>query len=497
MLYRTLGLGYAALGELLVMLGLGYGSIPGREYAAELTSTMTAIAYLTSTELAEQLGAFPRFEANREHVLTVLGKHRDASSEAQRSLWNHVLARAGRVGTRNAQVSLLAPTGTIGIEMDCETTGVEPYYSDMIVKLLAGGGYMKLAAKRFAEYLTQRGLDVAACTRNVFTVEGGKVREYTWLEPPKHCEHVLVCADSLLPEQHIAMMAAVQPFLSGAISKTINMPSTATVEDVGEMYSLAHRSGLKSVAIYRDGCKPSQPMQGRMPAPGMRTFATRAEAEQASSMQVVGGVAVVELGFGLVDSVSRGTATTNEVVDLLDGRKLVPELHRGQRVNPPQSARGTTETIELNGHTFYLTLNEHTDGTLAAVFVIASRTGSTTSGWVNAWAKTFSLALQHGTPLDVLVSAMRGEMFEPGGYHDGHFVSSPVDAFARIIEQRYLTPVPEQLEHVAERSTSAHAPVVPTGKPTGSLCAHCGNPTLVRAGSCFVCTTCATTTGCS
>lgn len=477
MLYRTLGLGYAALGETLVMLGKAYGRNDGREFAAHVTSMLTRVAYHTSIELAQLLGAFPRYQANREHVLTVLGMHAkraaDTLNESEREGWQRVCADAARFGVRNAQVSLLAPCGTIGIVMGCETTGVEPYYSDTTVKKLAGGGVMRLATRRFAEKLEEYGYKPEDHTRRACTIEGGKVREYVWIEPPNELVDVLVCADDLHPLQHVDMMAAVQPFLSGAISKTINMSSDATRDDITTVYGYAHRVGLKSIAVYRDGCKPSQPLQGRKPAPDVQTFATRDEAEAAAQKLDVGHEPTI----------------------------AADPLERGERLMPPDCARAIKQRVELSGHTFYLVLAEHDDGSLAEVFVISSRTGSTIAGWVNAWAKLFSLSLQHGTPLDVLVAASRGESFEPAGYHEGRPVSSPVDAFARIIERRYLsdevasfarsTPFePAQLE----RARKTHASV---GKPTGAACDHCGKPTLVRAGTCFTCTTCGTTTGCS
>jgi ribonucleotide reductase alpha subunit len=491
MLYRTLGLGYAALGELLVMLGLGYGTHAGQDRAAELASLMTAVAYMTSTEIAEKLGAFPRFNANREHVLTVLGKHRNAAGETTRALWNVVITRAQRFGVRNAQVTLLAPTGTIGIQQDCETLGVEPFFSDTIIKQLAGGGYMKLVSKRFAETLVKHGHDVNACTRNVFTVEDGEVREYTWIEPPTDLTDVLVCADSLAPEQHVAMMAAIQPHLSMAISKTVNMPHSATVEDVASMYSLAWRSGLKSIAIYRDGCKPAQPMQGRKPKPGVQTYATREAATEALQASTFArstpfpfdyGVAIRDHEDGRVTLTYNGKSIETDknagaIADAL-GQFVASgstPLARGQRVDLPETLDvGVRVRVSLSGHTFHLLLTEYPDGSLAEIFVTASRTGSAIAGWVNAWAKTASLALQHGTPLTALVDAWRGEQFEPAGFHDGRPVLSPIDAFARIIEARYLSE-PALARPVQPATPPRSGNVQPTSKLT--VCKRCGSTT--------------------
>jgi ribonucleoside-diphosphate reductase alpha chain len=476
MLYRTLGLGYAALGELLVLMDQGYGTAEGRSTAAFLTETLTLVAYSTSVDLAERLGAFPRYAANRDHVLDTIRKHADAGN--LRRSWADVLERARVHGVRNAQVTLLAPCGTIGIVMDCETTGVEPFYSDTTFKSLAGGGMMRLASKRFADALTLQGYDVDAHTRRAWTVEQGRVREYVWIEPPPDLADVLVCASDLTPEQHVAMMAAVQPFLSGAISKTVNMPSESTVDDVARMYTVAWRSGLKSIAIYRDGCKPAQPLQGRKPAPGVKTFPNREVAETFLA-------ALQRAGFD--------ATTLHASAPKLAARSLA----RGDRHEPPAIASAIKHRVELSGHTFYLTLAEYSDGSLAEVFVTCSRTGSAISGWVNTWAKVFSLALQHGTPLAVLVSAMSGESFEPVGYHDARPVQSPVDCFARIIAARYLGEPSETPDTEIAASLPAPTPALPSAKPTGATCTGCGSSDLTRSGACFVCRKCGSTTGCS
>lgn len=473
MLYRTLGLGYAAIGELLVVLEQGYGTATGRALAAQLTEVLTFSAYSTSVELAKHLGPFPRYAPNREHVLTVLGRHATAAAKLGKpdDRWAALIEQAREHGVRNAQVTLLAPCGTIGIVMDCETTGVEPFYSDTTVKSLAGGGTMRLASTRFADALMLHGYDVDAHTQRAWTVEHGRVREYVWIEPPADLADVLVCASDLTPEQHVEMMAAVQPFLSGAISKTVNMPSESTVEDVANMYRYAWSVGLKSIAIYRDGCKPAQPLQGRKPARGVQVYATQELAEAARDTQ--------------------GQAPAHSLPSIV-------ALARGQRHDPPSTSAAVKHRVELSGHSFYLILGEHADGSLAEVFVTCSRTGSAISGWVNAWAKLFSLALQHGTPLDVLVDAMAGETFDPGGYHDARPTTSPVDCFARIIAARYLTGERPATLAAATQPMTAIAPAPErSAKPTGGTCSTCGSANLVRSGACFVCRSCGATTGCS
>ena len=510
MLYRTLGLGYAALGEALVLLGLGYGTEAGQKFAADLTSLLTCTAYRTSTELAEKLGEFPRYRANASSLLAVLAKHKTHNRGSLAVLWDETLALVRKHGVRNAQVTLLAPCGTIGIVMDCETAGVEPYYSDNTTKTLAGGGTMSFVSQRFQDTLRQHGHDPEDYTRRCWTVEDGVVHEYAWIEPPDTLANVLVCASTLTPRQHIDMMVAVQPFLSGAISKTINMPSTATVEDVADLYMYAWRQGLKSIAIYRDGCKPDQPLRGRQPAPHVRRFAAREQAELSAQLRQVLDTpverfvaAVAESAPGERERMRIGIDTPVMSADVrftFDGNPMtgagivtVSRLARGERHEPPASASGTKHRITLSGHTFYLHLYEHADGSLAEVFVTCSRTGSAIAGWVNSWAKLFSLALQHGTPLAVLVDAMQGETFDPSGYHDARPVASAVDCFARVIRQRYLAEPAAGPQPTAQTTPVAE----PTTKPTGHVCDACGSADLRRSGTCYVCGRCGATTGCS
>ena len=540
MLYRTLGLGYAALGEELVLLKLGYGTEGGRAFTSEITSLLTAIAYRTSADLARRLGPYPRFAANRASALHVLEKHAKAARErgiVNAELWETVIAQAREHGLRNAQVSLLAPCGTIGIVMDCETTGVEPYFSDTTYKALAGGGHMKLVSKRFGATLKAHGYDPENCTQRAWTAEDGRVQEYVWVDPPEQLKDVLVCADDLTPAQHIAMMAAIQPFLSGSISKTINAPSSATVDDVAEMHMLAWRSGLKSIAIYRDGCKPAQPLQGRKPRPDVPVYQSLEEAERVLAEEPQGltdkalwanvnaakraALRVSAKGGGaFIDELNRAriVGVPTPVPATREGR-----AGRGERREPPKKdAAGHRDTFNLNGHTFHLMSTEYPDGSLAEVFVVSPRTGSAVSGWVNAWSKTFSLALQHGTPLDTLIDSMRGLEFEPAGFDEGRPVSSVVDCIARILEARYLLKddAPEtegtdeddeDIPRIVYEQHGKDGEVAyfygddlvtkleysPPAKPTGNTCAACGSLNLKPSGSCFVCGSCGATTGCS
>lgn len=465
-LYRTIGAGYAALGELLVYLELGYGTEAGREFAAKLTSMLTAVAYRTSIELARKLGAFPRFEDNRSHVLQILEKHR-AADRWFPELWLEVCRDAQRYGVRNGQVTVIAPTGTIGIVMDCDTTGAEPVFSDTTFKYLAGGGTMQLSRKCFSDVLLRHGYQPSDFTKQAFSVEQGTVREYVWIEPPDNLREILICADELTPYQHVDMIAAIQPFLSGSVSKTCNMRRESTREDVSGMYMYAWKNGLKAISIYRDGCKPASALRSRKPSPDLVCFSTREEAE-----------------FQLAQD--RLAPTPQDV----------RQMFRGERLEPAERLMGRKIKINLSGHTFYLMCFEHNDGSLAEVFVVVPKTGSAMSGWVNAWAKTFSLALQHGTPLQVLVAAMSGESFDPSGYVDGRPTTSPIDAFAREIARYYL-PDNQSPPSIQPSIREPNDRQRRSNQSVGLTCISCGSFDMQRSGTCFVCRKCSSTTGCS
>lgn len=275
--FRPLGLGYANLGSLLMRMGLGYDSDSGRAWAAGLTSLLTGVAYMTSAELARAKGAFNGFKKNRQHVIKIMTKHEAALNKvnwqllpqglenAVRTLWKGIVYNSKRSGLRNSQATVLAPTGTIGLLMDCDTTGIEPDFSLIKLKKLAGGGEIKIINQAVEPALLRLGYEKNQIRETLKFIESHNSLEGCRFIKEEHlsifdCAAAVPGQRSLSPESHLKMMAAVQPFISGAISKTVNMPNSATEGDISRIYFLAWRLGLKAVAVYRDGCKLSQPL---------------------------------------------------------------------------------------------------------------------------------------------------------------------------------------------------------------------------------------------
>jgi ribonucleoside-diphosphate reductase alpha chain len=521
--FRTLGLGYANLGSLLMTMGLPYDSDEARAIAAAITAIMTGEAYAASAEMAEVLGPFPGFAPNREHMLRVIRNHRRAAYnahpaeyeglhtppvglnpahcppylvQAARQAWDRALELGERHGYRNAQVTLLAPTGTIGLLMDCDTTGVEPDFALVKFKKLAGGGYFKIANRSIAPALRRLGYspeqieDILRYVLGTLSLEGAphinreslRARGFTdadlarieqalpsvfelffafspwtlgeetmrrlgftpeqWTRPDfdllrelgftrQQIEEAndVICgrqtiegAPHLKPEHlpvfdcankcgkhgtrfihhlgHIRMMAAVQPFLSGAISKTINMPNEVTVQDVADAYMEAWRLGLKALAIYRDGSKLSQPLS------------TRAEKK------------------------------TEEKEPEAQAEKQVVIVERPRRRPLPPKRRGITYEGRVAGHKIYLRTGEYEDGTLGEIFVDMHKEGAAFRSLMNCFAIAISKGLQYGVPLEEFVDTFTFQRFEPQGLVEGHpyikMATSIVDYIFRVLGYEYL-----------------------------------------------------------
>jgi len=386
--YRPLGLGYANLGALLMARGLPYDSMEGRAYAASITALMTGRAYARSCELAKVKGPFAAFVENKDSVMGVMGLHRahiemiegkESLPEelllAARHAWNEVTEGGGLHGLRNAQATVLAPTGTIGFMMDCDTTGIEPDISLVKHKKLVGGGLLKYVNRTVPEALSRLGYSQDQVTQicdhldEEGTIEGA---------PGLRSDHLPVfdCAfaapggeRSIHWKGHVKMMAAVQPFLSGAISKTVNMSHDTTPKEMEEAYIEAWRLGLKSIALYRDGCKRTQP-----------------------------------LSSGKVDKQSSKEPMT-ESQKRVDGRKRLSD-----------ERRALTHKFAVGGHEGYITVGLYDDGQPGEVFVTMSKVGSTISGLMDAFATSVSMALQYGVPLKVLVDKFSHTRFEPSGF---------------------------------------------------------------------------------
>ena len=499
--FRQLGLGYANLGALLMALGLPYDSDDGRAVAAAITSVMTGHAYRTSARLADRMGPFDGFEHNRQPMLGVLEMHRDASElldaevapalvAAGRTAWFEACALAQRVGVRNSQATVLAPTGTIGLLMDCDTTGIEPDLSLVKHKRLVGGGAMSIVNRTVPRALRRLGYDEASTA----AIEAWVDENQTMVGCPElRSEHLAVFATSMGDNPihhmgHIRMMGAVQPFLSGAISKTCNMPETVSVDDVEELYLESWRLGLKAVAIYRDNCKVAQPLSA-----GSGSGAKPAEV-------------VADFAAALSEPVRR---------------KL------------PRSRRSLTLEFRVADCKGFVTVGEYEDGRPGEVFLRVAKQGSTLAGIMDAFAISLSHGLQYGVPLRAFVGAFTGMRFEPAGMTDDpdlRIATSIIDYLFRRLAVEYLSfeeraelniltasertqpTLPGVEESVTETRQGSDVPSDPPTVPSpaqfaaqlalGSggadapLCMHCG-VAMQRAGSCYVCTDCGATSGCS
>lgn len=486
-LYRPLGLGYANLGALLMRLGLPYDSSEGRAFAGVITAVMTGQSYVVSSELAKIKGTFDLYQANREPMLNVLVQHRkmldninkdycpDNLTEAAESLWKTVVETSSRSGFRNSQVTLLAPTGTIGFMMDCDTTGVEPDIALVKYKQLAGGGMMKLVNQSVRKALDKLGYDkkqiedIIQYIDKKDTIEGA---------PGLKQEHLPVFDCAFKPQNgeryirytaHLKMMAAVQPFLSGAISKTVNLPSNATVDDIMQVYIDGWKMGLKAVAMYRDGSKRTQPLN----------------INKGGTDRVLTKEGIPTVGFPF----RRRMAATRQSI---------------------------THKFEVAGHEGYLTVGIYEDGGPGELFITMAKEGSTVGGIMDAFGTAISLCLQYGVGLQELCKKFAHSRFEPAGFTknpDIPIAKSIVDYIFRWLNLTFpdgrtrmmmsdLT-IPAQEKQVHELPPAQAA--AEAGRideqfkdfmQDAPICDGCGAIT-VRNGSCYRCFNCGNSMGCS
>ncbi len=417
--YRQLGIGYANLGALLMAMGLGYDSDGGRAMAATITSLMTGESYKRSAELASVVGPYNGYARNadahkrvmRKHqaandVIRTLGVHDSGVHKLATKAWADVQKLGEKNGFRNAQASVLAPTGTIGFMMDCDTTGIEPDFSLVKFKKLVGGGSMQIVNQTIPRALKKMGYAGETIEAIVeFIAENGHVIDAPGLKP-EHYE-VFDCAmgaRALKPMGHVRMMAACQPFLSGAISKTVNLPEAATVEEIEDIYLQSWKLGLKATAVYRDNCKVGQP-----------------------------------LSDGKSDSAKKdqGLATsTPEVVE------KVVEVHKPFRKRLPKSRASRTTSFTVGGAEGYMTSGAHDDGDLGEIFLKLGKQGSTLAGVMDAFSIAVSIGLQYGVPLETYVSKFTNLRFEPSGMTDDPDVrlsQSIMDYIFRRLALDYLS----------------------------------------------------------
>jgi ribonucleoside-diphosphate reductase alpha chain len=465
--FRPLGLGYANLGALLMNLGLPYDSEDARSMAGAVTSLMGGAATLASAEIASKMGklapatsiendsttgSFPGYAMNSVSMLEVVSKHlaasevlvQDATTDESRSLaavakclWHDALQSGTVNGFRNAQLTVLAPTGTIGFMMDCSTTGIEPMMGLVIYKKLVGGGYMTLVSDVVPAALTRLGYNEAEIAAIVAHVEAVGTIEGA---PGLRDADVAVFDGAFVPtsgvrsirwEGHVDMMAAAQPFLSGAISKTVNLPSSATVNDIADAYIKAWRSGLKAIAIYRDGSKSGQPV-----------------------------------------SVTKETTNSLVLADAAGEDPNGPPAARRHRLNDDRTA--VTHKFSIGGHEGYLTVGLYPNGKPGEIFIRMSKQGSTINGLMEMFATMFSVSLQHGVPMEVLCGKMAHTSFEPSGWTGNEkmgYAKSIGDYLGRWLQHRFLEG--EQLALFAP-SMSEMALVGP--KPEAAVShSHAGN----------------------
>ncbi len=482
--YRPLGLGYANLGALLMSQGIAYDSDYGRDYAGAITAMMTGEAYLQSARIAGELGPCAGFDINRKPFLDVMRMHRESVKRINRndipaemydaawSIWSDAVDLGMLYGYRNSQATVLAPTGTIGFMMDCDTTGVEPDLALVKYKKLVGGGTIKIVNNTVPPALRMLGYDdpqVKAIVEYVNergTIEGA---------PGLKAEHLPVFDCAFKPTNgarsihymgHLKMMGAVQPFISGAISKTVNLPSEVTVEEIEQAYIEGWRLGLKAVAVYRDGSKRTQPL-----------------------------------------------STTAS-----DKKDVVVES-RPVRRHLPVERHSITHKFSVAGHEGYLTIGMYEDGAPGEIFIVMAKEGSTLSGVMDSFATTCSMALQYGVPLKVLVDKFSHTRFEPSGFTSNPqvpYAKSIMDYIFRYLASKFL-PAEEakalgvQIDEPSLTSLTIQTPPLTGARVTkppkkGALvdiedrdapvCFECGS-LMVRNGSCYKCLNCGSTSGCS
>jgi ribonucleoside-diphosphate reductase alpha chain len=507
--YRPLGLGYANLGALLMSRGLPYDSDAGRDYAATITAIMHGAGYAQSARIARDHGGpFPGYAKNAEAMIRVMRKHRAALKDIDRThvpkdlfetakkIWDECVELGEQHGYRNAQATVLAPTGTIGFMMDCDTTGVEPDIALVKYKKLVGGGLMKIVNNTVPMALAKLGY-TAAQVKDIV----GYIDEKETIEGAPHLKDrdlpVFDCA--FKPMQgvraihymgHIKMMGAVQPFISGAISKTVNVPKAATVEEIEQAYIDAWRIGAKAVSIYRDGSKRTQPLNTSKDAarPGLVGAASPAESMEPA-----------------------------------------PRRHR-----LPDERQSITHKFDIAGHEGYITVGLYEDGQPGELFLTMAKEGSTISGFADAFAQAISYALQYGVPLQDLVDKFSHVRFEPSGMTknaDIRFAKSIVDYIFRWLAVKFLSPEaqynagvnnrnevvsPEQLildvAATAARPGASSAPAADAASASqgpkksnfaaiqnqedAPPCSTCGS-IMVRSGACYKCPNCGTTSGCA
>ena len=502
--FRPLGLGYANLGALLMSMALPYDSDGGRDMAGAVTALMCGEAYAQSARVAERLGPFAGYAVNREPMLDVIRMHRDSLRPlkpenvqpsllgAAQTAWDTALALGEKFGYKNSQVTVLAPTGTIGFMMDCDTTGVEPDLALVKYKKLVGGGVIKIVNNTVPQALMSLGYSPEETSQIVSYIDrNGKIEGAPGFKP----EHLAIFDCSLATEGgrsiawrgHLKMMAAAQPFLSGAISKTINMPEESTVEDIMQAYIESWKLGVKAVAIYRDNSKGSQPLS-----------AAGDKKDTAQQAQIA----------------AKAAETPSPVAEQAE------LFQRALRRKLPSERASITHKFSIGGHEGYITVGMYESGEPGEIFIKMAKEGSTLSGFMDGFALSVSIGLQYGVPLKALVDKFINTRFEPAGY-TGHpaipYAKSVLDYIARWLGGRFISP--EYLTHSGDAALPAATVVATPAAPPALLASRNDDPPSAQAsarpmfdgaptcsecgmlmtpnGACYKCENCGGTSGCS
>jgi ribonucleoside-diphosphate reductase alpha chain len=500
--FRPLGIGYANLGALLMSRGLAYDSPDGRAYAAAITAMLSGYSYRQSARVAQQHGPFAGYAKNREPFLRVIGQHRAAVKDIERSYvpadmlseaanaWDETLSLGQQYGFKNAQISVLAPTGTIGFMMDCDTTGVEPDISLVKYKKLVGGGMLKIVNQTVPEALERLGYTADQAKEIISYIDDNETIEGA---PGLKDEHLTVFDCAFKPSNgvrsihwmgHLKMMSAVQPFISGAISKTVNMPTECSIDDIMTAYTESWKMGIKALAIYRDGSKRSQPLNTSL------------------------------------EKMKDTTGKNGEVAG----------EPRPVRRRLPDERQAITHKFSISGHEGYLTVGLYEDVTPGEIFVTMAKEGSAVSGLVDAVATLTSITLQYGVPVEVLCKKFIHTRFEPNGFTNNPNIpmaKSILDYIFRWLELKFVLPKEaaaavaenesdniEPLKAAAKSSVKTAPDPMAFSKPAPAKvgrhttqvafqvesdappCSTCGD-IMVRSGSCHKCISCGTTSGCS
>jgi ribonucleoside-diphosphate reductase alpha chain len=517
--FRPLGLGFANLGALLMSRSLPYDSDAGRAYSAAITSIMCGEAYKQSARISmDATGPFKGYAANEEPFLRVMRKHRSAVEridsayvpydlmQAAKESWDGAIEIGQKYGFRNGQATVLAPTGTIAFLMDCDTTGVEPDIAIVKYKRLVGGGVLKIVNQTIPEALSKLGYSEKQVEAIV-----GHINAHDTIEGAPHLkdEHLAVfdCAfrstngsRSIHFMGHIRMMAAVQPFLSGAISKTVNLPTDCTVEDIEDAYITAWKMGLKAIAVYRDGCKRTQPL-----STSMQGATTNGKAAAADPLELL-------------------APEERKLVEALRARKAGPAgPPMANRYKLPNERASFTHKFAIAGHEGYVTVGLYEDGSPGEIFVRMAKEGSVIAGLMDSFATAISLALQHGVPLRILIEKFKGTRFEPSGFTGNQEIpiaTSIMDYLFRWLALRFPTGDSLVERHPAAKIAQLDLPKIPllakdpfaegnralisvevkdrawVQETDAPPCHECGT-LMVRNGACHKCPNCGSTSGCS